>query len=299
MAAYPGSLISLHEDTDLFREAVLFTAGRTGLNAALVEKDYYCSVLLVYLYQHHEAQLVFRGGTSLGKIYADFYRLSEDLDFVISTPSDAPRSERRRSIAPVKEWLSNMPNEISVFELPEGIRGYNNSKQYIANVTYNSAVAITDEPAHIKIEVRLREPLLVPPVRNKARTLLINPFTKNPAVPEFDVLVLTLEEAYAEKIRAALTRKEPAIRDFYDVNFAVARLDLDLKEPHLAELVIQKLKVPDNDPIDISHFRKAALRAQLDTQLKPLLRREDFEEFDLNRTFELIAEMGSRIERKQ
>lgn len=299
MAAYPGSLISLHEDTDFFREAVLFTAGRTGLNAALVEKDYYCSVLLVYLYQHHEAQLVFRGGTSLGKIYADFYRLSEDLDFVISTPSDAPRSERRRSIAPVKEWLSNMPNEISVFELPEGIRGYNNSKQYIANVTYNSAVAITDEPAHIKIEVRLREPLLVPPVRNKARTLLINPFTKNPAVPEFDVLVLTLEEAYAEKIRAALTRKEPAIRDFYDVNFAVARLDLDLKEPHLAELVIQKLKVPDNDPIDISHFRKAALRAQLDTQLKPVLRREDFEEFDLNRAFELIAEMGSRIERKQ
>ncbi|GAI05677.1 unnamed protein product, partial [marine sediment metagenome] len=86
-----------------------------------------------------------------------------------------------------------------------------------------------------------------------------------------------------------------AIRDFYDVDFAVARLDLDLKEPRLAELVIQKLKVPDNDPIDISHFRKAALRAQLDTQLKPVLRRQDFQKFDLNRTFELLAEMGSRI----
>ncbi len=295
MVAYQGSLISLHEDADFFREAVLFTAGRTGLNAALVEKDYYCSVLLAYIYQHQETQLVFRGGTSLGKIYAAFYRLSEDLDFVISTPSNASRSERRKSISPVKEWLSKIPNEISAFELPEGIRGYNNSKQYIAYVAYNSAVAITDEHAQIKVEVGLRERLLVPPVREKARTLLINPFTKNPAVPEFNVLTLTLEEAYAEKIRAALTRKKPAIRDFYDVDFAVTRLDLNLKAPRFTELVIEKLKVPDNDPIDISHFRKATLRAQLDTQLKPVLRRQDFEKFDLNRAFELLAEMGSRI----
>ena len=119
MAPYRNSPTLIHEDADLFREAVLFTAGRSGLSAVLVEKDYYCSVLLTYLYQLEECPLVFRGGTSLSKIYAGFYRLSEDLDFVIPISSDAPRSERRRAIEPVKKWVTKIPDEISGFELPE------------------------------------------------------------------------------------------------------------------------------------------------------------------------------------
>ena len=295
MAACQSSMISLHEDPDLFHEAVYFTAGRTGMNAALVEKDYYCSLLLSYLYQELETPLVFRGGTCLCKIYSDFYRLSEDLDFVISIPSDAPRSERRRKIVLVKECLSNISKDIPVFGMPKGVKGYNNSKQYIAYMTYKSSVAIAGEPAQIKIEVGLREKVLVLPIRKKVHTLLMNPFNKKPAVPEFEVMVLTMEEAYAEKIRAALTRKEPAIRDFYDIDFAVTKLNLDMKKSRFMDLVTKKLKVPDNDPIDTSYSRKAALHAQLDTQLKPILRQQDFECFDLDRAFELIAETGSGI----
>lgn len=296
MVAYRNSPISLHEDVDLFREAVLYTAGATGFSVALVEKDYFCSLLLAYLYQHEEAPLVFRGGTSLGKIYADFYRLSEDLDFVISMPSDALRSQRRKAIAPIKQLVSKIPDEIPFFGLSEGVRGYNNCKQYIGYATYSSGVTIGDEPAKIKIEVGLREELLVPPIRGKVRTILTNPFTKKPAVREFTVTALALEEAYAEKTRAALTRREPAIRDFYDVDFAVGRLKLDLKDRRLMRLVAEKLKAPDNDPIDISASRREILRAQLDTQLKPVLRPQDFERFDLDRAFKLVTEIGSRIQ---
>ena len=46
----PRSWISVHEDQAFFREAVLFTAGQTGLNATLIEKDYFCTILLQYLY---------------------------------------------------------------------------------------------------------------------------------------------------------------------------------------------------------------------------------------------------------
>ncbi len=297
MAESRSSQISLHEDTDFFREAVLYTAGQTGLNAGLVEKDYYCSILLIYLYEERDTPLVFKGGTSLGKIHADFYRLSKDLDFVISTPPEATRSERSRSISPVKERLSGIHKEISIFKMPEGVKGYNNSKQYIAHVTYSSNVAISYKPAKIKIEVGLRESLLVPPVRKTVRTLLINPFSKYPAIPEFRVTTLSLEETYAEKFRAALTRSEPAIRDFYDVDYAVAKLDLDIKERRFSELVMKKLKVPGNDPMDISRTRKAKLEAQLNTQLKPVLRQRDFENFNLDRAFELVAEMGSRIKK--
>ena len=51
------NMIAVHEDQDFFREAVLFTAGQTGLNANLIEKDYYCTVLLQYLYQQTNSPL--------------------------------------------------------------------------------------------------------------------------------------------------------------------------------------------------------------------------------------------------
>jgi predicted nucleotidyltransferase component of viral defense system len=296
MVAYQNSWLTLHEDVDFFREAVLYTAGATGFSAALVEKDYFCSVLLAYLYQHEETPLAFRGGTSLGKIYGDFYRLSEDLDFVISMASDALRSQRRKAILPIKEVVSKIPNEIPIFGLSEGLRGYNNCKQYIGYVTYGSKVDISDESAKIKIEVGLREELLVPPARGKVRTLLMNPFTKKPAVPEFTVTALALEEAYAEKMRAALTRREPAIRDFYDIDFAATRLSLDLKSSRFIGLVTEKLKAPDNDPMDISPSRREILQTQLDTQLKPVLRPQDFERFDLDRAFKLLTAIGSRMQ---
>ena len=49
----------------------------------LFEKDYFCSVLLADLRVAFQQGLVFKGGTSLTKVYAEFYRLNEVLDFVI------------------------------------------------------------------------------------------------------------------------------------------------------------------------------------------------------------------------
>ncbi len=42
MVGYQNSWMSLHEDVDFFRDAVLYTAGSTGFSALLVEKDYFC-----------------------------------------------------------------------------------------------------------------------------------------------------------------------------------------------------------------------------------------------------------------
>ncbi|MGH7430053.1 MAG: nucleotidyl transferase AbiEii/AbiGii toxin family protein, partial [Candidatus Methylomirabilaceae bacterium] len=86
-------MIKLHEDPQLFREAMNFTAAETAFAARLIEKDYYCSVLLEHLAAVGGRHLVFKGGTCLAKVHAEFYRLSEDLDFVLPMAVDAPRSE--------------------------------------------------------------------------------------------------------------------------------------------------------------------------------------------------------------
>jgi len=177
MASSRDHRISIHEDQALFREAVLFTAGQTGLNATLIEKDYFCSVLLQYLYDQPDSPLIFRGGTCIGKVYADFYRLSEDLDFLISTPPEAGVSVRRKGMAPVREWVKKISEKIGILTLPEDFTGHNSSRQYVAYVTYPS-IFLSEEAARIKIEVGLREMPLTPPARMKARTLLLSPFTR-------------------------------------------------------------------------------------------------------------------------
>lgn len=287
----------LHQDPDFFREAVLYTAGRTGLSAALVEKDYYCTVLLDYLYQDETTPLVFKGGTSLSKIYADFHRLSEDLDFAISVPFASPRPARRQRIEPIKKQIEGVEGEIPAFALAEGLTGHNESTQYIACVRYASAVEMRAEPARIKIEVGLREELAHASVRLPARTLLLNPFTKRPAVPEVFLNTLDRQEIYAEKLRAALTRREPAIRDFYDIHYAITHLGLDLSDRDFVALVQKKLAVPDNDPIDTSPQRREALHRQVEAQLRPVLRPQDFRSFQLDGVLERVAEMGTRMQK--
>ncbi|MBI5503322.1 MAG: hypothetical protein HY899_00865, partial [Deltaproteobacteria bacterium] len=41
--------IRIHQDPALFREAVNYTAAVTGFSSRLIEKDYFCTVLLQHL----------------------------------------------------------------------------------------------------------------------------------------------------------------------------------------------------------------------------------------------------------
>ena len=281
-----------HDDPELFQEAINLTAARTGFVPRLIEKDYFCTVLLEYL-SAADASLVFKGGTCIAKIYADFYRLSEDLDFSIPLAHDATRKERRQAAQKFKETLVALPGRLPVFQLVQPCEGANNSAQYIAVVGYHSlAGGMADT---IKIEVGLREPLITSAIVGAAKTLLIDPVTEKPLVGPVEVNCLSRIEAYAEKFRAALSRRDAAIRDFYDLDHAERRLGLQPAAADLIELVRKKLGVPGNDPISLSPARLVELRRQVETELRPVLRSEDFGQFDLDRAFAIVAAMAERV----
>jgi len=281
-----------HEDRALFQEAVSFTASETGFVPRLIEKDYFCTVLLEYL-TTARAELIFKGGTCLAKVHAGFYRLSEDLDFVIPTPVDASRSQRRRLAEASKRLVGAIVGRVPAMRIVVPLAGANDSTQYSAVIGYDSLLAVREET--IKIEIGLREPLLRSAPPAEARTLLLDPISGAPLVPAVLVPCLSREEAMAEKLRAALSRREPAIRDFYDVDHAVRRLGLRVRDPVLIELVREKLAVPGNAPIDVSTARLTALKLQLESQLKPVLRDEDFAEFDLERTFAAVSDLAAAL----
>jgi predicted nucleotidyltransferase component of viral defense system len=282
-----------HEaDSDIFREALAYSEATTGFTATLIEKDYYCSLVLQYFFDG-DTSLVFKGGTCLSKIYADFYRLSEDLDFIIPVTAETSRSQRRVEIEPVKLLVNELPALVPGLTVSRALRGHNESRQYIGHLEYQSAVIEKQE--RIKLEVGLREPLLSPSVSNAARTIAVNPFSGLPILTTFTVRTMAKIEAYAEKVRAALSRREPAIRDFFDLFYAVHEMGLDFRNPDFLSMVRAKLEVPGNDPVDLSADRQRELNRQLEGQLKPVLRPADFVSFNLDEAFELVCSIAKVI----
>jgi hypothetical protein len=70
------------EQAEIIRE----TAARRGLLPVMVEKDFWVSWMLAVLFAHSEFgdQLVFKGGTSLSKVFGAIERFSEDIDLSVS-----------------------------------------------------------------------------------------------------------------------------------------------------------------------------------------------------------------------
>lgn len=112
-----------HHDAGLFAEALAFTAVQQGFLSALIEKDYFCSLVLAVLSASSDTGLVFKGGTCLTKVHTGFYRLSEDLDFAVPMAVDASRAERSRKSEPVKQALRALCNAMPEFREEEPLRG--------------------------------------------------------------------------------------------------------------------------------------------------------------------------------
>ncbi len=282
----------LHEDHDLFLAAVNFTAVETAFAPRLIERDYFCTLLLDYLAATSDT-LVFKGGTCLAKVHAVFYRLSEDLDFAVPMASTARREERSAHAAPIRDALRALPARRPVFRTLEPLTGADSSRQYLAAIGYDSV--LTRQEDVIRIEIALREPMLTPMITGAARTILLDPISGGSILGPTMLKCISKIEAYAEKFRAALTRREAAIRDFYDIDYATRTLEVDIASDELLLLVRQKLEVPGTDPVDTSAARVEALRRQVEAQLKPVLRERDLAEFDLGRAFRTVQAMARRV----
>jgi predicted nucleotidyltransferase component of viral defense system len=282
----------MHDEVALLRQTVNFTATQLSFAARLVEKDYYASVLLEYL-SAAEATLVFKGGTCLSKVYVQFYRLSEDLDFTIPISSEATRSERSRAAAGLKKAFADIPVRLPGFRIAEPLKGTNSSSQYIGLVGYRSVIA--EDEDFIKIDAGLREPLLTPAKKMPTHTALLNPMTGKEEFPPLSIPCISLIEAYAEKCRAAMTRREVAVRDYFDIDNAVARSVISLEDPILLALVKRKLAVPGTDPVNVSAARLEELKPQVERELKSVLRESELRTFELPRAFRLVETLAQTV----
>ncbi len=282
-----------HLNPTEFRLAIAQTSNLTGFNQRIIEKDYYCSLVLTCLKEGFENGLVFKGGTSLSKVHVGFYRLSEDLDFAISVEPHVSRRQRRDLIQPFKAIFSRLPLLAPAINMTQELAAHFESRQYLGRLTYKSVVTGFEE--QLIVEISLREPILSTPVKTIAKTLLVAPLNQGFEQIAPEVTVLSLQETYAEKLRAALTRTEPKIRDLFDVTYATDAGLIDIQDAALIEMTQKKLAIRGNLSVDVSPTKLAQLRAQATTVLQDVLRPESYQSFDPQRGFDLLTAFASRL----
>ncbi|WP_421828342.1 nucleotidyl transferase AbiEii/AbiGii toxin family protein [Larkinella sp.] len=104
--------MKLHEDQELFADAVTITAQHMNLPQIYVEKDYWVTLALQRIFTGPLAEWsVFKGGTALAKCFSFINRFSEDIDLVLL-------KEPGLSANQLKERLKRISNAVSEF-LPE------------------------------------------------------------------------------------------------------------------------------------------------------------------------------------
>lgn len=225
------------------RRELLARARERRLPLVMVEKDYVLGWVLFGLMQI--LGLVFKGGTALSKVYfPQTWRLSEDLDFV-TTPA---------------KW--------------EGLSGQ--IPKALDQATAKSGVELTiksqySNPGYLQVKIQYSGPLGknwlkidVTPEYPIGR-VLSKPLSRSYSdYPDFIVRVESLEEIFAQKLRALVQRKK--VRDYYDI-WKMGEQKID--RAALAQLFIEKLKAkgikwtglrdvfpPDLEAILASYWKK-------------------------------------------
>lgn len=273
-------------DGNKLKQLIPFIAEKFKFRLETVEKDYYLTLILNNIGSDLSNRIVFKGGTLLNKIHLNYHRLSEDIDFTyFSSEGIETRSKRSRAITPIRE---KMPGFLKLLDLkskkPEG-EGFNNSTQYVFSISYPSFISGKDE--NIKLEISLRQTPIEKPVYNIINHFYKDPFTGEDLIPKNKILSLTLNETVAEKLKAAITRKEIAIRDYYDLWF-ISETDFDFTDKQFLSIFKKKLeeeKYRENysHSFGLDQNSIELLNKQISTELIPVIRIG--ETFNINKVF--------------
>ena len=194
----------LHENKENFQEMIELVSTDTGRAAAVIEKDYYVTLILRLL-SEQLSNVVFKGGTSLSKGYHAINRFSEDIDITFDEHiGEARRKKLKNQI--LKGISEELCMPISNWESTQSDRDYNayyfsyesvwnlDDDRMLSSVKLETALGSYAFPTEkIKIGNYIGEYF-----RNRGREDLAEKFR----LDEFEMKVQALERTYIDKIFA-------------------------------------------------------------------------------------------------
>lgn len=282
-------------DREALEKIIPAIAEKYRFRLEMIEKDYHLTRILNAVNEHLSKDIVFKGGTLLNKVYLNYHRLSEDLDFSYCALTDfTARSQRSKAIDPIRKKMPQFLASLGLeSETPQG-KGFNNSTQYLFEIQYDSVISNRKEK--IKFEVSLRQPQFFPPVNVQVKHFYQDPFTGKDLIPQGFILALSLEESVAEKLKAAISRLTPAIRDFYDLGHFID-LGFDFSQPEFLKTVEKKLALDGytrdySVNLGLSEQSIQDLHRKIKTDLVPMIRSN--ETFELDKVLKVFNKIFSR-----
>lgn len=107
--------MKLHENKNLFRDAIRVTAQQMNLLPEFVEKDYWVTYALFTIFNDEIGKdTVFKGGTALSKCYNMIERFSEDIDLVVLRREGETDSKLKSKLKAVSTVVAAAMPEVSI-----------------------------------------------------------------------------------------------------------------------------------------------------------------------------------------
>lgn len=108
----------LHENKELFQDAVIATSQQKGIREIYIEKDYWVTFALYTIFNNKIGkEAVFKGGTSLLKCFGLIQRFSEDIDLVIKRSKNETGNQQKSKLKKISNCLSEVLPEVEVVGL--------------------------------------------------------------------------------------------------------------------------------------------------------------------------------------
>lgn len=214
----------LHRDRETFRDIVGQAADSSGRTPAVVEKDYYVTLILKLLSEQLD-KCVFKGGTSLSKGFHVVDRFSEDIDITFNEHIGESRRKKLKNVV-LKGISEELGMPVANWEDIQSDRDYN---AYL--FSYESVFGLWDDrlPQYVKLETALGSysfPTQVVEIRNyigdylegRGRTDLAEQFS----LGRFSMNLQSLERTYIDTVFALCDyylqgRSKRCSRHLYDI----------------------------------------------------------------------------------
>ncbi|GHA81346.1 nucleotidyl transferase AbiEii/AbiGii toxin family protein [Pontibacter akesuensis] len=105
--------MNLHQNPEVFRDAITATAEALQIRDVYVEKDYWVTLVLYRLaHSPYVGQAIFKGGTSLSKAYNLVERFSEDIDLAINAPESMSNNQVMQLIRKISKEITRDMAEV-------------------------------------------------------------------------------------------------------------------------------------------------------------------------------------------
>ena len=258
--------MKLHENKELFQDAITATSQQKGIPEIYIEKDYWVTLALHAIFNNDIGkETVFKGGTALSKCNQLIDRFSEDIDLVVLRKKGETNNQLKTKIKRISECVTNVIPEIEV-------DGITHKRGMIRKTAHRYEKSFDGNFGQVRDNIIVEstwlghfEPYTTGTVSSYIYDMMlkanqqdiINQYSMNP----FDVLILRTERTLCEKLMSLvrfsqteqpITDLRNKIRHTYDIHMMLKDTELNTFF-NSKEFDVILLKVANDDVVSFKN----------------------------------------------